>query len=150
DWESRRGKLDALLVPLGLTGDEFHQSLYVFPSAAGDSAAKFEALRSATVEDGQWAVAFFSKQEAERRDRFLMAFPVASDYEIKSNEDVARALFVDIHSRLIAWWLTNAWRSQQLARATWVLGDGMQIIPAAACSRSLLETSAALWVSARK
>jgi hypothetical protein len=57
---------------------------------------------------------------------------------------------MDIHSRLVAWWLTYAWRSQQLVKATWGLGDGMQIIPAAACSRSLLETSAALWVAAKK
>ena len=147
DWESRRGKLDALLVPLGLTGDEVHQSLYVLPSSAGDSAAKLEALRSATAEDGQWASAFLSN---EGRDRSLVAFPVAPDHEIKSNEDVARGLFIDVHSRLVAWWLTNAWRSQQLARATWGLGDGMQIIPAATCSRSLLETSAALWVAAKK
>ena len=147
DWESRRGKLDALLLPLGLTGDESHESLYVFPSSVGDSAAKLEALRSATANDGQWAFAFLSN---EGRDRSLVAFPVAPNYEIKSNEDVARALFIDVHSRLVAWWLTNAWRSQQLAKATWGLGDGMQIIPAATCARSLLETSAALWVAAKK
>jgi hypothetical protein len=60
------------------------------------------------------------------------------------------ALYVEVHSRLVSWWLTNAWRSEQLARAAWRLGDSEQIVPAAACARSLLETAAAFWVDSRK
>ncbi len=134
-------------MPLGLNGDEFHQSLYVLPCSIENPAAKIEALRLATANDGQWAFAVLSKKG---KPRSVMAFPVAPDYVIKSDEDIARALFVDVHLRLIAWWLTNAWRSQQLVRATWRLGDEMQIVPAATCARSLLETAAATWVEARK
>jgi hypothetical protein len=92
DWESLRGKLDALLIPLGLTGDEYHQSLYVFPNSTVHPATKLESLQSAALEDGQWAFSFLKKDDSHRA---LVAFPVAPDYKIKSNEDVARALFID-------------------------------------------------------
>lgn len=60
------------------------------------------------------------------------------------------APFVEIHSRLIAWWLTTAWRCLDLAQSTWELSDANRTISAAACSRSLLETTAAFWCDARK
>jgi hypothetical protein len=59
-------------------------------------------------------------------------------------------LFVEVHSRLAVWWLVNAWRSKQLADATWQLGDAVQFIPAAACVRSLIETAASVWADTRK
>src|SRR5690242_14020707 len=58
--------------------------------------------------------------------------------------------FIEIHSRLCAWWLTVAWRSTELARSTWSLGDRYEVIATAACARALLETAAALWCDARK
>jgi hypothetical protein len=80
----------------------------------------------------------------------VIAFPINTVFKLGKTSDALRkstlALYVEIHSRLITWWLVNAWRSQQLADATWSLGDAFQIVPAAACARSLLETAASLWV----
>jgi SEC-C motif-containing protein len=59
------------------------------------------------------------------------------------------APFVDIHTRLIAWWLCYAWRARQLAHASALLADADQVVAAAACARPLLETAAAFWFDAR-
>lgn len=52
-------------------------------------------------------------------------------------------LFLEAHSFLVAWWLVNAWRSRQLARAARSLFDAGETIAAAACVRPLVETAAA-------
>jgi hypothetical protein len=74
---------------------------------------------------------------------------VVDNIPTKKISKIILALYVEVHSRLVSWWLTNAWRSEQLARATWQLADSEQIIPAAACARSLIETAAAFWVDTR-
>ena len=105
-----------------------------------------EELRTATLDDGIWC--FLSgRSDAERR---LWAWPVADRVAPKDTRKILLALYVEVHSRLISWWLTQAWRSEQLARATWKLGDTEQIVPAVVCARSLLETAAAFWVDCRK
>lgn len=58
--------------------------------------------------------------------------------------------FVEVHSLLVAWWLTTAWRSRQLVTASQALSEQSQIIAAASCVRALVETAAAFWVDARK
>jgi hypothetical protein len=79
--------------------------------------------------------------------RYGIAFPIAGSV---SPRTLPTALYVEIHSRLVAWWLTYAWRSRQLARAAADLSDAAQIVPAACCARALLETAAAFWVDARR
>jgi hypothetical protein len=76
-----------------------------------------------------------------------MSWPVADHTSLKK---VVLSLYVEVHSRLVSWLLTNAWRSDQLARATWQLADSQQIVSAAACARSLLETAASFWVESKK
>jgi hypothetical protein len=79
----------------------------------------------------------------------VFSFPISSKLRNASRTAVP-ALFIEVHSKLVVWWLVNAWRSKQLADATWQLADSIQIIPAAACARSLLETAAAVWIETRK
>src|SRR5205085_367883 len=81
EWESRRAQLDALLLPLGLDGHEFHQSLYILPCTVESPAAKIESLRVATAKDGHWAV---STLTGENGARAVVALPVAADYKINS------------------------------------------------------------------
>src|SRR5271165_2366138 len=79
----------------------------------------------------------------------VIAGPVA-DRMVGETRKILLALYVEVHSRLVSWWLTNAWRSEQASRAVWEFGDREQIVPAAACARSLLETAAAFWADSRK
>jgi hypothetical protein len=68
----------------------------------------------------------------------------------RSEKALYLALYVEIHSRLVSWWLINAWRSKQLADATWQLSNSMQLVPAAACARSLVETAAFFWLDLKR
>jgi hypothetical protein len=59
-------------------------------------------------------------------------------------------IYVEIHSRLVAWWLTYAWRSRQLSESAATLADADLTVAAATCARALLETAAASWTDARR
>jgi hypothetical protein len=58
--------------------------------------------------------------------------------------------FVEIRTQLIAWWLTTAWRTRQLATAALSQFAADNVITSAACTRPLVETAAASWVDGRK
>ena len=58
--------------------------------------------------------------------------------------------FIEVHSVLVAWWLTAAWRTRQLTEAATALSEHAQTVAAASCVRALVETAAQLWVDARK
>lgn len=59
-------------------------------------------------------------------------------------------LFMDLHSRLNAWRLSHLWRAVDLAEVAIDSLSSWKILPAAACSRSLLEGVAACVVEARQ
>jgi hypothetical protein len=81
----------------------------------------------------------------------VLAFPVNKKVHTEgSKQALYLALYIEIHSRLVSWWLVNAWRSKQLADATWQLSNSMQLIPAAACARSLVETAAYFWLDLKR
>lgn len=54
--------------------------------------------------------------------------------------------FVEVHTALVAWWLTVAWRTRQLAEAGTSLLKESQPIASAACVRAFAETAAQFWV----
>jgi hypothetical protein len=107
-----------------------------------------DALRIKTANEGKWV--FLTGTAGDAKTPLVIAFPINTTFKLGKTSDAFQkstlALYVEIHSRFITWWLVNACRSQQLADATWSLGDAFQIVPAAACARSLLETAASLWV----
>ena len=142
-WRSAHQQISQFLHAVGLTGEEHNQALYIFPKPSANVRQTIDELRTATLDDGMW---FFMTGEADGKTA-VIAWPVADHTPRKK---MFLAMYVEIHSRLVSWWLTNAWRSEQLARATWQLADFEQIIPAAACARSLVETAAGFWVDSRK
>lgn len=142
-WLSADGQIAQLLREVGLTGEEHSQALYIFQKDSANVHQTIDEIRVATANDGMW---FYITLKHDDENR-VIAWPVADHTPRKK---MVLALYVEVHSRLVSWWLTNAWRSDQLARATWRLADCEQIVPAAACARSLLETAAALWVESRK
>ena len=146
-WSEAETTLAALLDDVGAT-EEAHSAavwLHWVPiedprSPGGDW------LRKRVGNDEQsWAL-LETKSRAGDGRRLGLALRIARE----SAEARFAFPFVEIHSRLIAWWLCYAWRARQLSSALAVLSDGDQTIAAAACSRALVETAAALWVDARK
>jgi hypothetical protein len=142
-WLSADGQITQLLREVGLTGEEHSQALYIFLKDSANVRQTIDEIRAATANDGSW---FYITLKHDDENR-VMAWPVADH---TSRKKMVLSLYVEVHSRLVSWWLTNAWRSDQLARATWQLADSQQIVPAAACARSLLETAAAFWVESKK
>jgi SEC-C motif len=147
-WRSADGQIARFLRLVGVTGEEHSQALYIFPKPSADVRQTIDELCIATANDKGWLY-----QTGEWGGKpFVIAWPVADHTALtaRNPKKITLALYVEIHSRLVSWWLTNAWRSEQLARAAWQLADSEQIVPAAACARSLVETAAAFWVDTRK
>jgi len=142
-WRSSGDEISNFLGEVGLTGEEHSQALYILPKATENVERTIQELRVATIDEDFWC--FVTAGSGDRT--VVLAWPVGHRI---SAQHAASALYVEVHSRLVSWWLVNAWRTKQLASATWSLGDSDQIIAAAACARSLLETAAAFWVDSRK
>jgi hypothetical protein len=144
-WKSGKGRLSQFLKEAGLVEDALGQALYIFPQTTSDPARYASRLRAHIGEMARWACLTGDKE--------VLAFPINTNIDISKARNPLRqsmmALFIEVHSRLVSWWLVNAWRSQQLADSTWQLGDAVQIIPAAACARSLLETAASCWIETK-
>ena len=106
-----------------------------------DVERKSTELIEATRDDGEFQVFTISPGDGKE---LLYAVPV----ENRTRRNAHCAPYIEVHSRLVAWWLIYAWRSNQLVDSVWSLGDSHKLIPAAACARALLETAAALWYDA--
>jgi hypothetical protein len=142
-WTRSYQKLVGFFQMVGLKGDEDSQVLYINPIKVSDLETYLSKIRLDKDEHWYYIGGHIGT------DQVVLAFPV--NKKLKSSQASSKgplALFIEVHSRLISWWLVNAWRSQQLANATWHLSDSRQLIPAAACARSLLETAASFWLEA--
>jgi len=147
-WKGGQERISHFLKSVGLTGNEHSQSLYIFPKTVFDPAQYLNDLRAQVGDEEPWI--FLTGVAGDDKRPSVMAFPVNKTFHLGHSQAVhLMALFIEVHSRLVSWWLVNAWRSQQLTDATWHLGDSMQIIPAAACARSLLETAASFWIETK-
>jgi hypothetical protein len=145
-WREAEATLAGLLDDLGATEDAYSPAVWLrwVPIEAGSPAGDW--LRKKIGDEKQlWA---YIETEPRTGDgqRHGLALPVA-----RERADAPYVFpFVEIHTRLIAWWLCYAWRARQLSSALALLSDRHQTIAAAACSRALVETAAALWVDGRK
>ena len=109
-----------------------------------DSAEQFaDWLEPQVLADGEW---LFLTGRGESGELLGFAMPAADG----SARDVLALPFVGIHTMMVAWWLTTAWRVRQLAKAALTLATAGEAVAAAACVRPLVETAAAFWVDGRK
>ena len=143
--ENWRRHKSLFLKSVGLVGGEHSQSLYIAPVRTLNPTQYVEDLAT-QVDPNERRVILVGESGQSDKSPIVLAFPVSKKVHLGESPQVLRnalrALFIEVHSRLVTWWLVNAWRSKQLAEATWSLSDAMQIIPAAACARSLIETAA--------
>jgi SEC-C motif len=156
-WKLYYGRLPQFLERVGLVEGQHSQCLYILPVYRCDAEEYLQKLRNPQLDNNaEWAKMFANRGPGKAP--ISLAFPVSRGLRITDkSRDVQQtlrntflALFIEVHSRSVTWWLVNAWRAKQLARATWQLADAMQIIPAAACARSLIETAAALWADTKR
>jgi len=142
-WLSRRDLLEDFLASIDMPKEQGTRALMLFPQSTLEPEALVRNLTGQLADEGSCAfITASSSQDSKIR---VLAFP-AKNF---SPTAVHLAPFIEIHSRLIAWWLTTAWRASELSRSVWSLGDEYLVIASAACARALIETAAALWCDAR-
>jgi hypothetical protein len=143
-WQSCRPLLSDLAMRLTVPTDTASQALFLMPQSIAnprEGLSQFAARMAADEE-----VTYITSPSTDRKTSGALAVPTKDS----SPKNFYLAPFIDTHSRLIAWWLTTFWRSLDLAQSTWELTDAHRVISAAACSRALLETSAAFWCEAKE
>jgi hypothetical protein len=143
-WRSTQAAFIAFLDSVGAIDDAHTVTVRLLPQEI-ESAQQFaDWLTPQVSSDGTWA--FLTTTADDDGHKFGFAMPVAR----WRPEDALIFPFVEIHTLLIAWWLTIAWRARQLARAALALADAGDVIAAASCTRPLVETAAACWVDGAK
>jgi len=144
EWHRASSRLDQLLTSLEVQESTHTVELHLRPVRVNTAESFVRDLGRKTASSGEQWLYFTLRSNG---DRYAMALPVASSPPPAA---ASLALYVEVHSRLVAWWLTYAWRARQLSAATETLASADQAIAAAGCGRALLETAAAFGVDARK
>lgn len=143
-WEQAQDETFAFLDSLGATEDAHTMTIRLLPQAISSPDDFADSLGALVRNDGAWA--FLTTSPDGAGQQFALAMPVSE----RPPPDGLTFAFVEIHTLLVAWWLTTAWRARQLARAGLALATSGDVIASAACVRSLVETAAACWVDGSK
>lgn len=138
-WNESRSRIGSLLSEVGVSEGTHTQSVHLYPILTGDPEQTIDELAAATAHEGLWS--YLTTTRGPDGRLWIFALPTRN----ASPSNIWLLPYVEIHSRLIAWWLTYAWRSDELAKSAWDLGDSFRVLPAAACVRALTETAAAIW-----
>jgi hypothetical protein len=144
-WSDLLGQYRRFLETIGATEDFASTAFFISPIRTEDPESVEKRLQRETrLDSDKWLYAT-SKSESPSRQSFIFALPSR-----RTDEDACRTFpWVDVHSRLTAWWLVSAWRSLELSEATLAQIERRHTSAAAACARSLLETVATHWADAR-
>jgi hypothetical protein len=143
-WDASKSLLAELVQRLDIPTDVSSQALFINAQATDDPDGTIrEFARNMTPEE---QVTYLTIPTMEGKSHRVMIVPSKNS----QSKNAHLVPFIEIHSRLVAWWLTTTWRSLDLAQSTWELTDADRVISAAACSRALLETAAAFWCAAKE
>ena len=124
---------------LGATEDASTVAMRLIPRHIA-SVLQFYGYLEPYRKEGDWAV--ITTTPDTKGQEYGYAIPVSDRYRA---QPVLTPMFLEIHTVLVAWWLTIAWRVQQLSRAGSSLAEAGDVVAAAACVRPLVESAAALW-----
>lgn len=143
-WQQCERDLAELLSSVDAT--EAHTTeLWMHPVPISSPAQFAADLERARSPGHAWA--FMTTVDDDTSQRYGLATTLSRSLP---EADVLLAGYIEVHSRLVAWWLSTAWRADQLARGTADAADKHQTIVAAACCRPLVETAAAFWSEAQR
>lgn len=143
-WRTTQAAFFNFLDALGASEDAHTVTVRLLPREIGSPQQFADWLNPQVSSDGTWAFLTTTADEVGRRHGFAM--PVAR----WRPEDALTFPLVEIHTLVIAWWLTIAWRTRQLARTALTLAEAGDVVAAASCARPLVETAAACWVDGAK
>jgi hypothetical protein len=143
-WQEAESEIFAFLDSVGATEDAYTMTIRLVPQEIASPQRFVDTLNAQIDKDETWAFLTTSPDRSGVRRGYAM--PVRGGQP-------ANALlfpFVEVHTVLVAWWLTTAWRTRQLAQAASTLAKGSEVVASAACVRPLVETAASFWVDASK
>lgn len=120
-----------------------HTQMLLMARIETTSVQAFERLLKPYTEDQHWSYATMIVDGVGRR---AMAMPTR-DIGPQTGQLFG---FVEVHQLMVVWWLTAAWRAEQLVEASRMLSERSLVVPAAACARGLVETTAQLRADAVK
>lgn len=147
-WLAEHQHLMSFLDALGVTKDVENWLIRLIPLGIESPQELQDEVRRHTEGDGDWATAVYVDELGQTGSPyFAVAMPLAKEAD---PQFLSYFPYVEVHSAVIAWWLMTAWRVRQLAEACLDLVNADALIPAAACSRSLLETAASFHSDACK
>ena len=130
---SHRTQVAKFLKTVGLTGDEHSTALIILRkmiSLRENADIVIDEIQGTLDQSKKYDFyAATTEFKADVSCAEISLVPVDSGASLKTTNSLLCALFIEAHSNLIAWWLVTSWRGQQLAAATWSLGDSMQIAP---------------------
>src|SRR5262245_16573334 len=112
-WRKYKHKLSHFLRHAGVNEGEHSQCLYILAAYPEDPGEYLRGLQTELDDNGQWAV--LRGSDASGTGKIVIAFPVDSKVRIseleprQALEKALLALFIEVHSRLVVWWLVNAW-----------------------------------------
>lgn len=133
-WRNAERLFEKMLLAVDVDASTTSESLFLHPKPVEDDALFAASVRRHLATDENAHVVSYG----DPRHGFVL--PVRSGTPAEATE---AAFYVEIHSRLTAWWLAYAWRADELRRVTAELAARRQILAAASCARALLETAAA-------
>ena len=138
-WRRAEGELRAFQEASGATEDAVTWSTELVPVHFDHRDEAIRSLASATQEDGLWSFIVL-REPGGAAQGFYLAMPVNEGAAARPEQ----IMLVELFSRAAAWWLTSNWRISQLARSAAELAESHQVVAAAACTRALVETVAAM------
>lgn len=142
-WVEREGALCDFMKSLGASNVPGTQAVMLCPVSTSDVKRTFQELKKYSHVGG-WGVIIRKTEQVDVNEIYTLPTKVVS----KNTQHLFP--YIEVHSGLVAWWLTSAWRSNELSKAAWLHGNEGSLIAAAACVRALLETAAAFWCDAQE
>jgi hypothetical protein len=136
EWKEAITSFEQLLKDAGATNEGTH-AVHLRPVS---SSSDFHVLNQARLELEAKGFSLASRGAQDGGAR-LFAY---QQLKKGTSERFGTFLWLSVHSSLTAWWLISAWRTQQLAQAAQDLFSTGELVAAAACTRSLVETAAVI------
>lgn len=147
-WTSAAERFEGVLAEIGIDGEPAATSEL---SMAAVPVAEYQSFFSAPTRvglepDEQWML--FNGGIGGSKEGVGLALPMRHFRAFRGSAAVA--IYIEVHSRMVSWYLTYVWRAKELDQATRSLIEANQVVAAACCARALLETTAQFWADAER
>ena len=144
-WIELLNRYRSFLEEVGAMDDFVSAAFFLSPITTNDASSVERKLRTQTQLDADEWLYSVTERSGDQKQLVFALPSKRTDDEVLHNFP-----WVDVHSRLTAWWLVSAWRSLELSEVTLEQIQHGRKTAASACARSFLETVATHWADAQE